>query len=155
TFAPLFVPLMVAVPFGPMLAWKRGDLLGAAQRLLAAGVAALLCIALAWAWARGGSALAPLAIGLAVFVIAGAVSDIAERAGLLRVPFAVSLRRARGLPRSAWGSSFAHAGIGVALIGIVCETTWNSEYIGTMKANDKVAIAGYQLTLDGLTQRQG
>ena len=155
TFAPLFVPLMVAVPFGPMLAWKRGDLLGAAQRLLAAGVAALLCIALAWAWARGGSALAPLAIGLAVFVIAGAVSDIAERAGLLRVPLAVSLRRARGLPRSAWGSAFAHAGIGVALIGIVCETTWNSEYIGTMKANDSVPIAGYQLTLDGLTQRQG
>src|SRR6201996_1119663 len=27
TFAPLFVPLMVAVPFGPLLAWKRGDLL--------------------------------------------------------------------------------------------------------------------------------
>jgi cytochrome c-type biogenesis protein CcmF len=155
TFAPLFVPLMVAVPFGPMLAWKRGDLLGAAQRLLAAGVAALLAIALAWAWARGGSALAPLAIGLAVFVVAGAVSDIAERAGLFRVPLATSLRRARGLPRSAFGTAFAHAGIGVALIGIVCETTWNSEYIGTMKANDSVPIAGYQLTLDGLTQRQG
>ena len=30
TFAPLFVPLLVAVPFGPLLAWKRGDLLGAA-----------------------------------------------------------------------------------------------------------------------------
>ena len=33
TFAPLFVPLMIAMPFGPLLAWKRGDLLGAAQRL--------------------------------------------------------------------------------------------------------------------------
>src|SRR5215471_7466241 len=66
TFAPLFVPLMVAVPFGPMLAWKRGDLLGAMQRLLAAGIAALLAIAVAWAWARGGSAsLAPFGIGLA------------------------------------------------------------------------------------------
>src|SRR5689334_9603264 len=28
TFGPLFVLLLVAVPFGPMLAWKRGDLLG-------------------------------------------------------------------------------------------------------------------------------
>ena len=37
TFAPLFLPLMVAMPFGPLLAWKRGDLLGAAQRLTAAG----------------------------------------------------------------------------------------------------------------------
>ncbi len=41
TFGPLFFPLLVAVPFGPMLAWKRGDLLGAAQRLIAAGVVAL------------------------------------------------------------------------------------------------------------------
>src|SRR4029078_10521850 len=35
-FAPLIVPLIVAVPFGPLLAWKRGDLLAAAQRLMAA-----------------------------------------------------------------------------------------------------------------------
>ncbi len=32
TFGPLFVPLLLVVPFGPMLAWKRGDLLGVAQR---------------------------------------------------------------------------------------------------------------------------
>src|SRR5499427_5768854 len=155
TFAPLFVPLMIAVPFGPMLAWKRGDLLGAAQRLLAAGVVALLALALVWAWARGGSALAPLAIGLAVFVVAGALSDLAERISLFRNPVAYVLARARGLPRSVWGTAFAHVGIGVALIGIVCETTWNSEYIGTMKEGDTTKIAGYELRMDGLTQRQG
>jgi len=155
TFGPLFVPLMIAVPFGPMLAWKRGDLYGAAQRLLAAGIAALIAIALAWAWARGGSALAPLAIGLAIFVVAGAIVDLVERTGLFRNPLAISFRRARGLPRSAWGSAFAHAGIGIALIGIVCETTWNSEYIGTLKPNDLIPFAGYQLKLDSLSQRQG
>ena len=64
TFAPLFVPLMIALPFGPLLAWKRGDLLGAAQRLTAAGVALLIAVAVLWAWTRGGSAFAPLAIGL-------------------------------------------------------------------------------------------
>jgi cytochrome c-type biogenesis protein CcmF len=138
-----------------MLAWKRGDLLGAAQRLLAAGVAALVAIAIVWAWARGGSALAPLAIGLAVFVIAGAVSDLVERIGLFHNPLAISLRRARGLPRSIWGTAFAHAGIGVALMGIVCETTWNSEFIGTMKPNDVTKLAGYELKFDGLSMRQG
>jgi cytochrome c-type biogenesis protein CcmF len=59
------------------------------------------------------------------------------------------------LPRSAWGSAFAHAGLGVALIGIVCETTWNSEYIATMKPNDVAQVAGYDLKLDGLLERQG
>lgn len=155
TFAPLFALLLLAVPFGPMLAWKRGDLLGVMQRLLAAGVAGLVAVAIAWGWATGGSTLAPLAIGLGVFVIAGAVTDIVERTGLVRMPFATVLHRARGLPRSAWGSAFAHAGLGVALIGIVCETTWNSEYIATMKPNDVAHVAGYELKLDGLFQRQG
>jgi len=155
TFGPLFVPLLIAVPFGPMLAWKRGDLLGAAQRLLAAGVAALLVLALVWAWMRGGSAFAALAIALAVFVILGALTDLVERVGLFRIPFATALRRARGLPRSIWGTAFAHAGLGVALIGIVCETTWNSEYIGTMKPDAVAKVAGYELKLDGLFQRQG
>ncbi|OSI62972.1 heme lyase NrfEFG subunit NrfE [Bradyrhizobium canariense] len=155
TFAPLFTLLLLAVPFGPMLAWKRGDLLGVTQRLLAAGVAGLIAVAMVWGWVRGGSALAPLAIGLGVFVIAGAVTDLAEGTGLFRLPFATTLHRARGLPRSAWGSVFAHAGLGVALIGIVCETTWNSEYIATMKQNDVAHVAGYDVKLDGLFQRQG
>jgi len=155
TFGPLFVPLMVAVPFGPMLAWKRGDLLGAAQRLMAAGITALIAFAIVWAWARGGSALAPLAIGLAVFVVAGAVSDLAERVQLFRVPPRVSLRRAGGLPRSVWGAAFAHAGVGVALMGIVCETTWNSEHIAAMRSGDSTVIAGYELRFDRLKEQQG
>jgi cytochrome c-type biogenesis protein CcmF len=155
TFGPLFIPLMMAMAFGPLLAWKRGDLLGAAQRLTAAGIAALIVIAVVWAWTYGGSTFAPLAIGLAVFVIGGALTDLAERTGLFRVPVGIAARRARGLPRATWGSAFAHAGVGIALIGIVCETTWNSEYIGTMKPEDVAKLAGYELRLDGMTQRQG
>jgi cytochrome c-type biogenesis protein CcmF len=155
TFGPLFVPLLLAMPFGPLLAWKRGDLRGVTQRLMAAGIAALLAVALVWAWTTGGAALAPLAIGLGVFVIAGSIVDIAERTMLFRLPFGAAFRRARGLPRAAWGTAFAHAGIGVALIGIVCESTWNTEYIGTMQPNDVAKLAGYELTLKDVTQRQG
>jgi cytochrome c-type biogenesis protein CcmF len=155
TFAPLFLPLLLAVPFGPLLAWKRGDLLGAAQRLVAAGIAALITFAVVWAWIRGGSTLAPLAIGLAVFVIAGAVVDVAERTKLFQGPFSTSLQRARGLPRSAWGTAFAHAGLGIALIGIVCETTWNSEYIGNMHPGSSATVGAYVVTFDGSTGQPG
>jgi cytochrome c-type biogenesis protein CcmF len=155
TFGPLFIPLLIALPFGPLLAWKRGDLLGAAQRLMTAGIAALIMLALVWAWTLGGSTLAPLAIGLAIFVVAGALIDIVERIGLFRLPLRVTIGRARGLPRSAWGTMFAHAGIGIALIGIVCETSWNSENIRTMRTGDLTNIAGYGLRLDSLTPRQG
>ena len=47
TFGPLFMPLMLAMPFGPLLGWKRGDLLGAAQRLLAAAMLSAIGIAAA------------------------------------------------------------------------------------------------------------
>ncbi|CAN5367889.1 heme lyase CcmF/NrfE family subunit [soil metagenome] len=155
TFAPLFLPLLVAVPFGTQLAWKRGDLLGAAQRLTAAGIVSLVVIAVLWAWTRGGGAFAPLMIGVAAFVILGAITDIVGRVQLFRAPLATSLSRARGLPRSTWGAAFAHAGLGIALIGIVCETTWNSESIASMRQNDVVTVGGYQVKLDGLTQQQG
>jgi len=155
TFAPLFLPLLLAVPFGPLLAWKRGDLVGAAQRLMAAGIVALATIAVVWAWEKGGSALAPLAIGLAVFVILGAVIDIAERVKLFRAPLNTSWHRAKGLPRSTWGTAFAHAGLGVALIGIICESTWNIEHIATMRLNDTAQLGGYSATFDGMTSRQG
>ncbi len=155
TFAPLFLPLLLAVPFGTQLAWKRGDLLGAAQRLTAAGIVSLVVIAVLWAWTRGGGAFAPLMIGVAAFVILGAITDIVERVQLFRAPFSTSLSRARGLPRSTWGAAFAHAGLGIALMGIVCETTWNSESIASMRQNDVVTVGGYQVKLDGVTQQQG
>jgi cytochrome c-type biogenesis protein CcmF len=155
TFAPLFLPLLLAVPFGPLLAWKRGDLVGAAQRLMAAGIVALVTIAVVWAWEKGGSALAPLAIGLAVFVILGSVVDIAERVKLFRAPLNTSWHRAKGLPRSAWGTAFAHAGLGIALIGIICESTWNIEHIATMRLNDTAQLGSYSATFDGMTSRQG
>ncbi|MGO9357920.1 MAG: heme lyase CcmF/NrfE family subunit [Xanthobacteraceae bacterium] len=155
TFAPLFLPLLFAVPFGPLLAWKRGDLLGAAQRLIAAGAVGLVTAAMVLAWTRGGAVLAPLAIGLGVFVICGSLTDLAERTALFRVPIATVMRRARGMPRSAWGTIFAHAGLGITLIGIVCETTWSSEFIGTMKPGDVASISGYSATLNDIGQRAG
>lgn len=155
TFGPLFVMLLVAVPFGPLLAWKRGDVLGAMQRLMAAGLAGLLGIAAAFAWTWGGPVLAPFGIGLAVFVIVGAFTDLAERSGFPRVGAGVAVRRLAGLPRSALGTAVAHAGLGVTLLGIVAETTWSSEQIVALKAGERVAIAGYELKLDGVVDRQG
>src|SRR5438445_11736669 len=49
TFAPLFVPLLIAMPFGPLLAWKRGDVLGVAQRLVGAAGVAVIAVAVIFA----------------------------------------------------------------------------------------------------------
>ena len=155
TFGPLLVPLLLIMPFGPLLGWKRGDLAGAAQRLFAAAALGIVAVAAALALQHGGPILAPFGIGLAVFVMAGALVDIAERTMFLRVPFAAALRRAAGLPRSAWGTALAHFGIGVTVFGIISVTAWSSERVAALKPGDTLDVAHYRLTFDGLFNRAG
>ena len=147
TFAPLFLPLLVAVPFGPLMAWKRGDLLGAGQRLFGALALALVAVAASFAIAGAKSMLAPFVIGLAFFVMAGAVSELAERTQLFRLPAASALARARGLPRSAWGTALAHFGLGVSLLGIVCETQWGAERIASVKPGQTLELRRLRASL--------
>src|SRR4029077_7350673 len=71
TFGLLMLPLLAAMPFGPFLAWKRGDLAGAAQRLFAAAIAALMAVVITCAIMWRGPWLAPFGVALAVWIIAG------------------------------------------------------------------------------------
>lgn len=155
TFGPLFVPLLFAMPFGPLLAWKRGDILGVAQRLMAAFGVGLVMIAIVAVAEGSAFTLAPFGIGLALFVMMGAVTDIAERIGLFRTPLSVVRQRAAGLPRSTWGTAFAHFGIAVTLLGIVSVSTWATERIVAVKVGQSISLSGFELTFDGLVQRSG
>jgi len=103
----------------------------------------------------GGPILVPFAIGLALYVMAGALTELIERTGLLKVPFSTALLRAKGLPRSAWGAALAHFGLGVTLLGIVCETQWSVERIAELKPGQTITIRRYELGFDGTTVRQG
>ncbi len=155
TFGPLMIPLLLAVPFGPLLAWKRGDLMGAAQRLYAAVGLSLLAILATYALTWRGPSLAPLAIGLGIWVMVGAVSEIAFRTKLFRAPLDETWRRAKGLPRSAYGTMLAHFGLGVMVLGIVATTAWRNERIVTMKPGESQRIAGYEVVFEGVAPRAG
>jgi cytochrome c-type biogenesis protein CcmF len=155
TFGPLFVPLLIAVPFGPLLAWKRGDLLAAGQRLIGAMALGILALAVTFAIQRGGPVLAPFGIGLAVYVMAGAITDLVERIGLFRMPLGVAFARARGLPRSTFGTAVAHFAAGILLFGVIAESQWNAERIVTLKPGESVSVRDYDVTLDGMVPRKG
>jgi cytochrome c-type biogenesis protein CcmF len=155
TFGPLMVPLLLALPFGPVLAWKRGDLYGAAQRLYAAAALGLVALVAALALSSKGPSLALVGIGLGVWVVAGALSDLALRIKLFAVPAAESGRRLAGLPRSALGTVIAHLGLGISVLGIVATTAWQSERILTMRPGEAVEIAGYRVVYEGVAPRRG
>ncbi|MBD9449958.1 cytochrome c-type biogenesis CcmF C-terminal domain-containing protein, partial [Rhizobium sp. RHZ01] len=60
TFGLLMAPLLVIVPFGPLLAWKRGDLLAVLQRLYLVAILAFVVAVVFFYVQHGGPVLAVL-----------------------------------------------------------------------------------------------
>ncbi|MCB1504702.1 MAG: heme lyase CcmF/NrfE family subunit [Hyphomicrobiaceae bacterium] len=155
TFVPLMIPLLVALPFGPFLAWKRGDLYGVAQRLTFAAVVALIVLVASAAWVQRGPWLAPFAIALGVFVMMGSVWEIGYRVKAGVVPWPEAMRRLRNLPRSVVGTMLAHFGVGLAVVGIAATSAYRIETIVAMRQGDHVETAGYVLTFKDASKARG
>ncbi len=145
----LFLPLLLLVPFGPQMAWKRGDVASAAMRLWAAGGIALTLGIVTVAVQTKGPWLAALGVALAAWLICGAISDIVGRIRW-KGGMSVALARLGGLPGAVWGSALAHAGVGVTLLGIIGATAWADEQIKAMKPGDSATVGPYVVTLEGV-----
>jgi cytochrome c-type biogenesis protein CcmF len=152
TFLPIIIPLLLVLPLGQTLAWKRGDLFGAAQRLVATLAIALFITLAVFAMTIGGPVAAPLGIGLGVFVIAGSISEVVTRSWRPGLPLGVALRRAAGLPRSSWGTALAHAGVGITVIGIAA-SAWSVESLATLRPGERLQAGPYAVRLDGVVPR--
>jgi cytochrome c-type biogenesis protein CcmF len=155
TFVPIFVPLLCLVPLGPLLGWKRADVKAAAERLLVAAGLAFIALLASVALFYEGPWLAPFGMALAVWLVAGALSEIAWRVKLFSTPLSESWARARRQPRAVWGTALAHGGLGIVVAGIIGVTAWSEELITTLAAGESADIAGYSLTLDGVGLRDG
>ncbi len=151
TFVPLFIPLFILMPIGQCLPWKRGDLAAVAQRLVAAFAAGLGYMAILSIW-RGGPAISVILSGVAVYVILGSFTDLGRRLFGGGLSPGMVGQRARGVPRHAFGTAFAHAGLGVTLLGLAA-TGWGAEKITTLKPGEKVEIGPYELTFESVVPR--
>lgn len=155
TAGPLLLCLLIVMPAGPLLAWKRGDVRAVAERLTFAAAVALVCAALSLWLAGGGPILEGVGLFIALYAMTGALVEFAERLQLFRVPLGASFLRAKGLPRSAFGTVLAHMGIGLSLLGIVAEAGWSRERIVALKPGDRLSISSFDLAFTGLTERRG
>jgi cytochrome c-type biogenesis protein CcmF len=150
TFVPLVMPLLLALPMGSMLAWKRGDLMAVLPRLwLAAAVGIAACMLhLLLREPRG--ALAALGVGLGVWTIAGSLSELADRLGAFRAAPSATWARARGLPRSAWAMTLAHVGLGIVILGVTAVATGRTERLLVMQPGQGADLAGYDVQFQGV-----
>jgi cytochrome c-type biogenesis protein CcmF len=147
TFTPLMLVAFVILPAGPLLAWKRGDAVGAMQRLAVAGGLAIACGFAAWLAFEPKKALSAASIAIGAWLIAGALAEVVERVRLFRAPLAEALRRARGLPMGAWGMTLAHAGLGVFVLGAVAETSFKLESAEALPIGGHVIAGPWKATL--------
>jgi cytochrome c-type biogenesis protein CcmF len=149
TFVPLMIPLLLAIPLGPLLAWKRADLAAAMERLLAAGVIAAVVLVGSFAVAYRGPWLAPFCFAIGAWVMAGALCETAFRIKLGQAPLSESWRRLINLPRSSIGTMLAHFGVGLMVVGIVGTSAYKSEQVLLMRPGEKAEIAGFELAFKG------
>jgi cytochrome c-type biogenesis protein CcmF len=155
TFGPLMVPLLVMVPFGPLLAWKRGDIAAVAQRLMAAFAAALLASLVTAFFIDGSSAFAIVGVGLSFWLIFGALTDLVVKSGFGNVGFSALFRRFVGLPRSIFGTALAHMGLGLTVLGIVGTLSFGTEKILSMHTGQTAELSGHTVRLEGLFPDKG
>jgi cytochrome c-type biogenesis protein CcmF len=155
TFGAVMAPLLVILPFGPFLAWKRGDLVAVCQRLaLAAGVA-LFAAALFAVLGGASVSLTPIGLLLGFWVALGAIAELVDRAQFGRIAMTISLRRLLGLPRTAWATAIAHFGLGITVLGIVAVSSWEREVVTSMAPGTTLELAGYNLSFEGVERVEG
>ena len=148
TFAPLMIPLVLAVVLGTNLRWKR-DQLGLALRR---GAWALLPVALIIAASLifGGSAHigGALGAGLGFWLLAGSAAWWIGRIGLGRNSLGRSFDLARTTPRAVYGMLFAHMGLGLAVLGIATVTSWQAETIKAIRPGEVLSVGAFDIRLD-------
>jgi cytochrome c-type biogenesis protein CcmF len=149
---PLMVPLVLLMAVGPLLSWKRGDLAGALSRLKFSLMAAVLAVVATLVMAGTGSRdiWAAGGLGLAVWLLAGSITEWAGRVHLFRSSLADSFHRALHLPRSTYGMTLGHIGLALMLIGIAGSQAWRTEFLQVMHPGDTASVAGYRVHFIGV-----
>ncbi len=140
TFAPIFFALLLLVPFGPQLGWRRGNLKDAARALAPALGLAGLAVVIVLMVASPRFLTGACAFAVAGWLIGASILGVMKR---------------KGARASAFAAALAHAGLGVTLMGVAGTTLWRSEALNVMGPGDVMHVGPYTLRFDGVTQEQG
>ncbi len=155
TFGPLMVPILAAMVVGPLLSWKRGDIVSALSALWLAGVVALAAIGITLIYSGVDGILPAIGVGAAAWIIIGSCMELAERVKLFQSSATDTWRRLRQTPRSVYGMTIAHLGVGVLLAGVIGTTAFKTESVQNMKIGQSVVVSNYTFTLDNVVSLQG
>ncbi len=151
TVLPLAAPIIIAMGFGPLLAWKRADFAPVLQRLyLAGGVAAVVFLVMA----ANRHIIAALGLAGGAWVVLAAFTDLAQRVRLFRVPLGQSVARFFTMPRASIGAALGHIGFGVTVLGIA-GMTLALQSVVVLQPGQSTKMGGYVWTLQDIHSAPG
>ena len=153
TFNPVMGILVVIMVIGPVMAWRRGVTPRAKTTLLAASVSAIIAGVIGVALVQDIAIGAVGAIMLIAWLAMGIAADIWTQ--LKRVQRGGLAARWHLLPTEVLGMWIAHFGIVVFLLGATGDGLFRSEQVVRAKPGEVVTIAGRDVTLVRVFERQG
>jgi cytochrome c-type biogenesis protein CcmF len=150
----LISPLIVALGVGPLLTWKRGRF-GKAAQVLVPAVIVVLTVFWITIWPDvGGLIMTGLGLALALWLILSVLLEITNRTKFFKNPDRFFVRAGR-IPRSSWGMSLAHMGLGILVLGITVSEAWTDESLLLMREGDSTQLAAYEFKLEQVSPVAG
>ncbi|MEO5558631.1 MAG: heme lyase CcmF/NrfE family subunit [Dokdonella sp.] len=146
-FVLLMLPVVLLLPFGPMLRWRAGNLGAAAKALRPALIVAVVAAAATWLVARELPWKALMGVAASLWV------------GIGIVLYAIS--RWRNAPRGRRytpemiGMICAHFGVAVFVAGVLIVEATSVEKDVRLALNQTIEIGALSFRFDGVTQAQG
>jgi cytochrome c-type biogenesis protein CcmF len=151
TFLPFMVPLLLLMAIGPFVPWQR---LRGVNRDRIRGLLTLLVLALAitvmvivllyWQSTPRMSLAVALAMVLAGWLLGGGLLTLVQRVRGVGSITRVSL--------AGWAVSLAHAGLGIAVFGLIAGSAMVQERTVNLKPGDSVEVGHLTFRLDGVRE---
>ncbi len=154
TVLPGLALMMLAAPFGPLLAWRRGDAAAAAMKLRIAAALGVMAGAALLVIAGGGAVGPAVATGLGAWVLVAACQDFVRRAGWPRVGLGAGFAALRLRPR-VMAAPLAHAGVGLLVLGAGVEAALHVEAAGVVAPGQAFEVGERTVSLDAVRRADG
>ena len=149
-FIPITAPLALLLGLGAMLRWKKDNLTRLIEPL-GAGFVTALVLGLTWPLLmQTYSVAAALGGTLGLWTIMSALSGI-----WARTRSGNRLRSMNRIPRSVFGMTMAHLGIGVFVIGVTFTSIYSIEKDLRMTPGETYQISNYVFRFDGVEKSNG
>lgn len=130
TAGPLALVLVAVMAAGPVMRWRRDDIVKVGRRIAIPAVLTVIAFVAALVLAPGLRILPLLGLTLAAGVAAASVAPLWKR----------KLRRT---PLFTWGMVVAHLGVAVSLAGMACESAFTKETLVAAQPGETVHVGPY------------